>query len=1068
MEALDDDDFGELYAADIEVPNAIPIEEEEEEEKSNVNSNRISLEPEKKNESVNDDYVASDSDDDDGLKIVLNDEDFTDGVVRCDEDGDGDEGDDNGSTFSHPKLKWCYAFFGFPGSIVEVIKIVRWNADTSVQNLGSSSFQYGYGLFLPWYWGIFDVKIDTLMDKPWKVPGADITDYFNFGFNESTWKLYCATLEQLWQTSLQTGISVDDSAKLNQEAMREQNDQVVSGNVLFPSSNFELPKGRAILVEDSMVERQPSIDVRRPRNRDSNIIEIKLLESSDDYSGSGNSIVMDASLEGESMAGNDRNINNSSGEHEVLSEDQLEDAKKSENSSIQKRNGPIPGVDGDEHQDQADQHSEDTAEVPEGELKAEEGGGVDTCSSYPCWIESKLSLGDQDHSLTSYTVSDSEATENSVHVDNDKSLSPLRRKSLNPVAGMKESLPLYCKNSKNNSFNKKTVNVAYNSRTRGSFRKQWRHQSGRNEPGYNLNKHIEIGNDVSPSILNCARDLSLLDHQFVDYDRHKELQVYGSHKRRDVSYNKERKQSYYYGGEKVVDNLVTQGTKYYQEDQESFRENTNRYDRKNGDVGHYFFKRGPRITDSEGRERDWYHPGWGYSADDQNPCSYRESRQLLPKHSSFPDMKRDTQRRRMDDISHFMDRNCINDLDECEFEFLNKSYRMSTSAAKREMEFLDNKYEEQFIDRDWRSVQRERHCDSSPFVLDNLCYEKMENNCQKYAHYQTSRFKYRRQSYTDSVRIYAYGARVNENFGGWGRHKHARDSRGNNWSCGHGDASEDEDLSIYPVEEYQFYRSPSKSLKWTEDAIICRHHKTHATSLHTKVQRNDMKLQQHQLTMPRSDSKKYLKGSSKIMYRSKDGQAVLRCRKTVDLINGEGKSHLKSSRVLCNSRLEYVNQGITKKWRASIGFDESYKKAGKFDTSKYESNNENERWLQNLLDQGQKESSDIEEGQIVTEEPYMQVCVSRRDVSEGTAVTDSVQKRMLQNENSSDRLIGGYDSQRILDSLAKMEKRRERFKQPIPMKKEAKESLMLNNDSVVEISEMKQHRPARKRRWVGN
>lgn len=42
--------------------------------------------------------------------------------------------------------------------------------------------------------GIFDVNIDTFMEKPWNVPGVDITDYFNFGFNESTWKLYCASL----------------------------------------------------------------------------------------------------------------------------------------------------------------------------------------------------------------------------------------------------------------------------------------------------------------------------------------------------------------------------------------------------------------------------------------------------------------------------------------------------------------------------------------------------------------------------------------------------------------------------------------------------------------------------------------------------------------------------------------------------------------------------------------------------------------------------------------------------------------------------------------------------------
>jgi pre-mRNA 3'-end-processing factor FIP1 len=38
---------------------------------------------------------------------------------------------------------------------------------------------------------IINVDLDTFEDKPWKKPGADITDYFNFGFNEQTWKEYC-------------------------------------------------------------------------------------------------------------------------------------------------------------------------------------------------------------------------------------------------------------------------------------------------------------------------------------------------------------------------------------------------------------------------------------------------------------------------------------------------------------------------------------------------------------------------------------------------------------------------------------------------------------------------------------------------------------------------------------------------------------------------------------------------------------------------------------------------------------------------------------------------------------
>lgn len=38
---------------------------------------------------------------------------------------------------------------------------------------------------------ILDVDINTIEDKPWRKPGADISDYFNYGFDEDTWKLYC-------------------------------------------------------------------------------------------------------------------------------------------------------------------------------------------------------------------------------------------------------------------------------------------------------------------------------------------------------------------------------------------------------------------------------------------------------------------------------------------------------------------------------------------------------------------------------------------------------------------------------------------------------------------------------------------------------------------------------------------------------------------------------------------------------------------------------------------------------------------------------------------------------------
>ncbi|XP_071750176.1 uncharacterized protein [Lepeophtheirus salmonis] len=36
-----------------------------------------------------------------------------------------------------------------------------------------------------------ELDIDSLDEKPWKKPGADITDYFNYGFTEETWQAYC-------------------------------------------------------------------------------------------------------------------------------------------------------------------------------------------------------------------------------------------------------------------------------------------------------------------------------------------------------------------------------------------------------------------------------------------------------------------------------------------------------------------------------------------------------------------------------------------------------------------------------------------------------------------------------------------------------------------------------------------------------------------------------------------------------------------------------------------------------------------------------------------------------------
>ncbi|KAK2726821.1 hypothetical protein QYM36_007607 [Artemia franciscana] len=42
-----------------------------------------------------------------------------------------------------------------------------------------------------------DFNLEDLEDKPWRKPGADITDFFNFGFTEETWHAYCERHKRL-------------------------------------------------------------------------------------------------------------------------------------------------------------------------------------------------------------------------------------------------------------------------------------------------------------------------------------------------------------------------------------------------------------------------------------------------------------------------------------------------------------------------------------------------------------------------------------------------------------------------------------------------------------------------------------------------------------------------------------------------------------------------------------------------------------------------------------------------------------------------------------------------------
>eukprot|EP01103_Thecamoeba_quadrilineata_P014777 TRINITY_DN448_c0_g1_i3.p1 TRINITY_DN448_c0_g1~~TRINITY_DN448_c0_g1_i3.p1 ORF type:complete len:650 (+),score=184.02 TRINITY_DN448_c0_g1_i3:23-1972(+) len=61
---------------------------------------------------------------------------------------------------------------------------------------------------------IINLDIDTLEEKPWRKQGVEISDYFNYGFNEDTWKQYCSKQIQLrLEQNMQAKIKVYERQK---------------------------------------------------------------------------------------------------------------------------------------------------------------------------------------------------------------------------------------------------------------------------------------------------------------------------------------------------------------------------------------------------------------------------------------------------------------------------------------------------------------------------------------------------------------------------------------------------------------------------------------------------------------------------------------------------------------------------------------------------------------------------------------------------------------------------------------------------------------------------------------
>ncbi|CAI4213124.1 unnamed protein product [Parascedosporium putredinis] len=79
---------------------------------------------------------------------------------------------------------------------------------------------------------ITQVNIDNDLpenDKPWRKPGTDLSDYFNYGFDEFTWALYASK-----QESVRAEYNPDLVAASNKKMMEDFNNMMMMGGMGMP------------------------------------------------------------------------------------------------------------------------------------------------------------------------------------------------------------------------------------------------------------------------------------------------------------------------------------------------------------------------------------------------------------------------------------------------------------------------------------------------------------------------------------------------------------------------------------------------------------------------------------------------------------------------------------------------------------------------------------------------------------------------------------------------------------------------------------------------------------------
>uniref|UniRef100_A0A5B6ZIG5 Putative FIP1[III]-like protein n=1 Tax=Davidia involucrata TaxID=16924 RepID=A0A5B6ZIG5_DAVIN len=771
--------------------------------------------------------------------------------------------------------------------------------------------------------------------------------------------------------------------------------------------------------------------------------------------------------------------------------------------------GHISNVDRHHHHKVTICTSEGDVEAMETSNNTREEVGREMCNTAPSIMEIESSLAEQSQCYPSSSSSGShcEAFSDGACIDPEKNCDDLRRPSPNSVSELQKSVTsdhYYPKDSKRHGVRTKHGDCKYYSRGRSPISEDLKHYSRRLHSVPELKNHSVDDNDASP--MSNTQGLYDVDHSTDGRNCQKErLHCFDSYDGEHFSYYRESELSFNYYGERFSDNQVRTIYKNpYRKGRKRFGDETDRYLNRKWDEGEYFLQqRIPRVD--EVTDRDLYHYKGGHTIDDMGPLTSKESRRLASKHSSYLENERATRwsrkggdlqfRKRMESDEFLVERKYTDD-------FMQGKFGRSILYNDTERDYLD-KYEGHTRGEVKSSGRSERKRGGLSIDSDNFwsrseedkywrCTDQRSLSSRSYKELHTSNGG--RWHDTTSLRNDVYDLRKTKRHERHRRQIWTERCKDSDWISSYSDAFDTEESINCPDDQVHFERRRhwhSDVLHWNQNGHISRQRddEFHAGEASFSFERNsrhkkfdakyrsdhvgklidDRRVERHRYKILREGNSGIRIDRSPNIAHSNYEKTLLRCGDSVDFhfVVGEGKSL--AGDFTCSGRHENMALNIDKEHITSKDFNESHmEKTGQADNQEVEDSQNDEKWHDKFPDTQQNEALDIEEGQIITEE-LNENLMEKECVSENVAHISDVKERTLHNENAPDgnEVVGEYDNHRILETLAKMEKRRERFKEPITLKKE-KEIPKPLVDPVVEAAETKQHRPARKRRWGGS